>query len=34
MVMLFDSMDAVREFAGDDYTKAVIPPRAHELLRR
>jgi hypothetical protein len=34
MMMLFDSMDAVREFAGDDYTKAVIPPRAHELLRR
>jgi hypothetical protein len=34
MMMLFDSMDAVREFAGDDYAKAVIPPRAHELLRR
>ena len=34
MMMLFDSMDAVREFAGDDYTKAVVPPRAHELLRR
>ena len=34
MVMQFDSMDAVREFAGEDYTKAVIPPRARELLRR
>jgi hypothetical protein len=33
-VMRFDSLDAVREFAGDDYTKAVLPPRARELLRR
>jgi heme-degrading monooxygenase HmoA len=33
-VMRFDSMDAVREFAGDDYGKAVLPPRARELLRR
>lgn len=33
-VMRFDSLEAVREFAGEDYTKAVLPPRARELLRR
>jgi hypothetical protein len=33
-VMRFDSLDAVREFAGDDYTKAVLMPRGLELLRR
>ena len=29
---LFESMDAVREFAGDDHEQAVVPPRARELL--
>jgi hypothetical protein len=33
-VMRFDSLDAVREFAGKDFTKAVLMPRAIELLRR
>jgi hypothetical protein len=33
-LMRFESMDAVREFAGEDYAKAVLTPRARELLRR
>ena len=33
-LMQFDSIDAVREFAGDDYYKAVVPPEARKLLRR
>ena len=33
-LMRFDSLDAVREFAGEDYAKAFVPPRARELLRR
>jgi hypothetical protein len=33
-LMRFESIDAVREFAGQDYTKAVVAPRARELLRR
>jgi heme-degrading monooxygenase HmoA len=31
---LFESMDAVREFAGEDYRTAVIPPEARRLLSR
>ncbi len=31
-VMWFDSLDAVREFAGDDYETAVVPPKARSLL--
>ena len=31
---LFDSMDAVRAFAGPDHTKAVVPPEARRLLAR
>jgi heme-degrading monooxygenase HmoA len=30
----FDSLDAVREFAGNDYEKAVISAKAHQLLSR
>jgi heme-degrading monooxygenase HmoA len=30
----FDSLDAVREFAGDDYEVAVIEPDARALLSR
>jgi heme-degrading monooxygenase HmoA len=30
----FDSMDAVRAFAGADYEVAVIPPEAQSLLSR
>lgn len=31
-VMWFDSLDAVRQFAGDDYEVAVVPPKAQALL--
>jgi hypothetical protein len=30
----FESLDAVRAFAGDDYEQAVVEPQAKELLRR
>jgi heme-degrading monooxygenase HmoA len=30
----FDSLDAVRRFAGDDYERAVVEPEARELLSR
>jgi antibiotic biosynthesis monooxygenase (ABM) superfamily enzyme len=30
----FDSLDAVRAFAGDDYEQAVIEPEARALLIR
>ena len=30
----FDSLDAVRAFAGDDYERAVIGPEARALLSR
>jgi antibiotic biosynthesis monooxygenase (ABM) superfamily enzyme len=33
-IMWFDSLDAVRTFAGDDYELAVVPPRARALLSR
>jgi antibiotic biosynthesis monooxygenase (ABM) superfamily enzyme len=33
-IMRFDSMDAVREFAGDDYELAVVPKSARALLSR
>jgi heme-degrading monooxygenase HmoA len=33
-VTLFDSLDAVRAFAGEDYEAAVVPPEARELLSR
>jgi heme-degrading monooxygenase HmoA len=31
---LFDDYTAVRAFAGDDFTVAVVPPTARELLSR
>src|ERR687884_982338 len=31
---LFESMDAVRAFAGSDYERAVIEPEARKLLSR
>ena len=31
-VMWFDSLDAVRSFAGEDYEAAVVPPKARKLL--
>jgi heme-degrading monooxygenase HmoA len=30
----FESMEAVRAFAGEDYERAVVPPEARELLSR
>ncbi len=33
-VMWFDSLDAVRAFAGDDYEVAVVPPKARAVLSR
>jgi heme-degrading monooxygenase HmoA len=31
-VMWFDSMEAVKTFAGDDYEASVVPPKARALL--
>src|SRR5689334_24913715 len=31
-IMLFDSLDAVREFAGEDYEAAVVPEKARGVL--
>jgi heme-degrading monooxygenase HmoA len=31
-IMRFDSLEAVRAFAGDDYEVAVVPPKARRLL--
>ena len=33
-IMWFDSLDAVKEFAGDDYKVAVVPPAARKILSR
>ena len=33
-LMRFDDMEAVRAFAGEDYTRAVVAPKARDLLRR
>ncbi len=33
-VMRFDTLDAVRNFAGEDYEVAVVPPQARSLLVR
>jgi heme-degrading monooxygenase HmoA len=33
-VMWFDSLDAVRAFAGEDYEVAVVPAKARALLTR
>jgi hypothetical protein len=32
--MWFDSIEAVRAFAGDDYEVAVVPPKARVILER
>ncbi len=31
-IMWFDSFDAMRPFAGEEYEMAVVPPRARALL--
>ena len=33
-IMLFDSLDAVREFAGENYEVAVVPEKARAVLSR
>jgi hypothetical protein len=33
-IMWFDSLDAIRVFAGEDYEIAVVPPKARALLSR
>lgn len=33
-MMWFTSVDSVRAFAGEDYTKAVVPAKAQALLSR
>lgn len=33
-IMWFDSLDAVRAFAGEDYERAVVPSRARAVLSR
>ena len=33
-IMWFESLDAVREFAGEDYEAAVVPEKARKLLTR
>ncbi|NWG11810.1 antibiotic biosynthesis monooxygenase [Candidatus Bathyarchaeota archaeon] len=33
-VMCFDSIEAIRAFAGEDYEVAVVPPKARALLLR
>ena len=34
VIHIFGSLDALREFAGEDYAKAVIEPEARALLCR
>jgi hypothetical protein len=31
-IMVFDSLEAVREFAGEDYQAAVVPKEARKIL--
>ena len=31
-IMTFESLDAVRQFAGEDYEASVVPPKARVLL--
>jgi antibiotic biosynthesis monooxygenase (ABM) superfamily enzyme len=33
-IMRFDSLAAVREFAGEDFEAAVVPPKARAVLAR
>ena len=33
-IMEFDDLDSVREFAGEDYEMAVVPPEAQAILDR
>ena len=33
-IMWFESWEAVKEFAGEDYEHAYVPPKAREVLKR
>lgn len=33
-ILQFDSWDAVRAFAGEDYEKAYVPDKARQVLKR
>jgi heme-degrading monooxygenase HmoA len=33
-IMWFDSWDSIKQFAGEDYEKAYVPPKAREVLSR
>ena len=33
-LILFDSWDAVKRFAGEEYERAYVPPEAREVLAR
>lgn len=33
-IMWFDSLDAVKEFAGENYEQSVVPENARKLLQR
>ena len=33
-IMWFDSWDAVIQFAGEDYERAYVPPKARKVLER
>ena len=33
-IMEFESLDAIRQFAGEEYERAVVPPSARQLLTR
>jgi hypothetical protein len=32
--MLFDNLEAVKEFAGNDYEKSYVPQKAREVLSK
>jgi heme-degrading monooxygenase HmoA len=34
VIMWFDSLDAVKKFAGEDYERAYVPEKAREVLAR
>ena len=31
-IMLFDDLEAVKRFAGEDFEKAYVPPKGHQVL--
>jgi len=34
VIMRFESLEAVKQFAGENYEPAYVPPKAQELLSR